>query len=60
MDLETGSERQLTSFAPDFDIRDFDIRDFDISSDGGKWSERVQERSDGAGGSPAPVVSQIA
>ncbi len=55
MDLETGSERQLTSFAPDFDIRDFDI-----SSDGGKWSERVQERSDGAGGSPAPVVSQIA
>ncbi len=42
MDLETGSERQLTSFAPDFDIRDFDI-----SPDGREVVlERVQERSD--------------
>src|SRR5260370_23613318 len=25
IDLETGAERQLTNFTPDFDIRDFDI-----------------------------------
>jgi Tol biopolymer transport system component len=42
IDLETGAERQLTSFAPDFDIRDFDI-----SPDGREVVlERVQERSD--------------
>jgi Tol biopolymer transport system component len=42
IDLETGAERQLTSFSPDFDIRDFDI-----SSDGREVVlEREQERSD--------------
>jgi Tol biopolymer transport system component len=42
IDLETGAERQLTSFAPDFDIRDFDI-----SPDGREVVlERVEERSD--------------
>jgi Tol biopolymer transport system component len=42
IDLETGAERQLTDFAPDFDIRDFDI-----SPDGREVVlERDQERSD--------------
>jgi Tol biopolymer transport system component len=42
IDLETGTERQLTHLAPDFNIRDFDI-----SSTGGEVVlERVQERSD--------------
>ena len=42
LDLETGAERQLTNFSPDFDIRDFDI-----SPDGHEIVvERVQERSD--------------
>ena len=42
IDLETGAERQLTDFAPDFDIRDFDI-----SPDGREVVlEREQERSD--------------
>jgi len=42
IDLETGTERQLTNLAPDFDVRDFDI-----SSDGRDVVlERVQERSD--------------
>ena len=42
IDLETGAERQLTSLAPDFDIRDFDI-----SPDGREVVlERVQEHSD--------------
>jgi Tol biopolymer transport system component len=42
MDLETGSERQLTNLPPDFNIRDFDI-----SPDGHEVVlERVQERSD--------------
>jgi Tol biopolymer transport system component len=42
VDLETGSERQLTNLAPDFDIRDFDI-----SSDGREAVlERVQGHSD--------------
>jgi serine/threonine protein kinase/Tol biopolymer transport system component len=42
IDLETGSERQLTNLAPDFDIRDFDV-----SSDGREVVlERAQERSD--------------
>jgi Tol biopolymer transport system component len=42
IDLETGAERQLTKFPPDFDIRDFDI-----SPDGGEVVlERVEERSD--------------
>jgi Tol biopolymer transport system component len=41
VDLETGAERQLTHFAPEFDIRDFDI-----SPDGRDVViERVQERS---------------
>lgn len=42
IDLETGTERQLTNFAPDFDIRDFDI-----SPDGREVIlERLQEHSD--------------
>ena len=42
IDLETGTERQLTNLTPDFDIRDFDI-----SPDGREVVlERVQERSD--------------
>jgi len=42
IDLVTGAERQLTNFAPGFDIRDFDI-----SPDGREVVlERVQERSD--------------
>jgi Tol biopolymer transport system component len=42
VDLETGSERQLTSLS-----RDFVIRDFDISSDGREIVfDRVQENSD--------------
>ncbi|HTF61731.1 MAG TPA: hypothetical protein VK638_03365, partial [Edaphobacter sp.] len=41
IDLETGTERQLTSVTSDFDIRDFDI-----SPDGREVVlERVQERS---------------
>jgi Tol biopolymer transport system component len=42
IDLETGAERPLTSFAPDFDIHDFDV-----SPDGREVVlERVEERSD--------------
>lgn len=42
IDLETGTERQLTNLGPSFDIRDFDI-----SPDGREVVlERVQERSD--------------
>jgi len=42
IDLETGAERQLTNFTPDFEIRDFDI-----SQDGREVVlERVQEQSD--------------
>jgi Tol biopolymer transport system component len=42
IDLESGALRQLTKFAPGFDIRDFDI-----SPDGREVViERVQERSD--------------
>ncbi len=42
IDLKTGTERQLTHFAPDFDVRDFDI-----SPDGREVVvERAQERSD--------------
>jgi Tol biopolymer transport system component len=42
IDLETGVERQLTNFVPDFDVRDFDI-----SPDGREVVlERAQERSD--------------
>jgi Tol biopolymer transport system component len=42
IDLETGAERQLTNFSPDFEIQDFDI-----SPDGREVVlERVQERSD--------------
>jgi len=42
IDLETGSERQLTNLTPDFDIRDFDI-----SPDGREVVlERAQEHSD--------------
>ena len=42
INLEDGTERQLTNFSPDFDIRDFDI-----SPDGREVVlERVQERSD--------------
>lgn len=42
LNLETGTERQLTNLAPDFDIRDFDI-----SPDGREVVlERVQGHSD--------------
>ncbi len=42
IDLETGTERQLTNLTADFDIRDFDI-----SPDGRDVVlERVQEHSD--------------
>lgn len=42
INLEDGTERQLTHFSPDFDIRDFDI-----SPDGREVVfERIQERSD--------------
>jgi Tol biopolymer transport system component len=42
INLEDGTERQLSNFSPDFDIRDFDI-----SPDGHEVVlERVQERSD--------------
>ena len=42
IDLETGTERQLTNFG-----QDFDVRDFDVSPDGGEIVlERVQENSD--------------
>jgi Tol biopolymer transport system component len=42
VDLDTGAERQLTNFAPEFNIRDFDI-----SADGREVVlERLQERSD--------------
>ena len=42
IDLQTGAERQLTSLAPDFEIRDFDV-----SQDGCEVVlERMQERSD--------------
>ncbi|PYY01265.1 MAG: DNA-binding protein [Acidobacteria bacterium] len=42
VDLQTGSERQLTNLGPEFDIREFDI-----SSDGREVVfERAQERSD--------------
>ena len=42
IDMETGTEQQLTHFAPDFHIRDFDI-----SPDGREVVlERMQERSD--------------
>ncbi len=42
INLETGSERQLTRFSPDFDIRDFDV-----SADGREIVlERVLQRSD--------------
>jgi Tol biopolymer transport system component len=42
IDLETGAERQLTNFAPDFIVRDFDI-----SPDGREVVvEQVQEHSD--------------
>jgi Tol biopolymer transport system component len=42
IDLETGTERQLTNLTPDFDIRDFDI-----SPDGRDVVlERVQEQSE--------------
>jgi Tol biopolymer transport system component len=42
IDLDTGAERQLTNFPPEFNIRDFDI-----SPDGHEAVlERLQERSD--------------
>jgi dipeptidyl aminopeptidase/acylaminoacyl peptidase len=42
IDLDTGTERQLTDFAPGFDIRDFDIE-----PDGREIVvEQIQERSD--------------
>ena len=42
IDLETGTERQLTNLAPDFNVRDFDV-----SSDGREIVlERVQEQAD--------------
>jgi Tol biopolymer transport system component len=42
INLDTGTERQLTNLPPDFDIRDFDI-----SPDGRELIlERVQDLSD--------------
>jgi Tol biopolymer transport system component len=42
IDLDTGAERQLTNFAPDFGVRDFDI-----SPDGREFVlEQVQDHSD--------------
>jgi len=42
IDLETGTERQLTNFG-----RDFDVRDFDVSPDGREIVfERMQDNSD--------------
>ena len=42
INLQTGAQRQLTNFGPEFDIRDFDV-----SADGHEIVlERVQERSD--------------
>ncbi len=42
VDLESGAERQLTNFAPEFEISDFDV-----SPDGREVVlERVQERAD--------------
>jgi Tol biopolymer transport system component len=42
LDLQTGSKRQLTHLAPDFDVRDFDA-----SADGREVVlERIEERSD--------------
>jgi Tol biopolymer transport system component len=42
IDLDSGTERQLTNLPPEFDLRDFDI-----SPDGHELVlERVQERSD--------------
>ena len=42
VDLDTGTERQLTNLAADFDVRDFDV-----APDGREIViERVQERSD--------------
>jgi Tol biopolymer transport system component len=42
VDLATGAERQLTSFAPDFEVRDFDL-----SPDGREVIvEQVQDQSD--------------
>jgi Tol biopolymer transport system component len=42
IDLETGSERQLTKLPPDFNVRDFDV-----SPDGREMVlERVEEHSD--------------
>ncbi len=42
IDLDTGAERQLTNFSPQFDIRDFDI-----SPDGHQLVlERVEQHSD--------------
>ena len=42
IDLDTGAERQLTNFGPEFNVRDFDI-----SPDGREIVfEQVQEQSD--------------
>jgi hypothetical protein len=42
VDLDTGTERQLTDLPSGFDVRDFDV-----SPDGGEVVlERIQERSD--------------
>ena len=42
IDLDTGAERQLTDFAPDFEVRDFDV-----SPDGREIVvEQVREHSD--------------
>ena len=42
IDLETGTERQLTNFG-----RDFVVRDFDVSPDGREIVlDQVQENSD--------------
>ena len=56
VDLETGTERQLTNLVPDFDVRDFDI-----SPDSREVVlERVQEalRSTAAGPSSTMIRVQ--
>ncbi len=53
IDLETGTERQLTHLAPDFHIRDFDI-----SPDGRERSPRTSAGAVrcGAAGSPPTII----
>jgi hypothetical protein len=53
--FEIGAERQLTSFASDFDIRDFDISQICRKV----VLERVQERSDVGAAGPSATVTRL-